>query len=76
MLNDRSTSFKNLKDSIKRGYFEPSSNEEDYPIEISDEKIENCKLLEEMFNKVYDEHSTSIAKARYFYLLYSASIKR
>lgn len=62
MIVEKSTSLKNLKESIKKGYFEPVSNEEDYPIEIPEERIEVCKKLEELFDKVYDEHSLSIAK--------------
>jgi hypothetical protein len=69
MLVEKSTSLKNLKESIKRGYFEPVSNEEDYPIEISEERIEVCKKLEEIFDKVYDEHSLSIAKVILKFLL-------
>lgn len=62
MMRDLNTSFKNVKESTQKLYFEPLSNDVDYPLEISEERMDRAKYLEGIFNNIYDEHSLSIAK--------------
>lgn len=55
----------NKESKINKTYFEPTSKDEDYPIEINDERSLRSKKLEEIFNTVYDDSSNILAKVSY-----------
>lgn len=67
LVSEQKTLTKDLKGTIQKGYFEPKTNDEDYPLEIHEERVENCQKLEKLYDWVFDENSTSIAKVNYSY---------
>ena len=69
MIKESSINLKNNSQNKFKKYFEPSSNEEDYPIEIDEIRQSMMPKIEEIFSDIYDEHSLSIAKVRRFYFI-------
>lgn len=54
------------ENKTSKSYFEPTSKDEDYPLEINEERSLRSKKLEEIFNSVFDDSSNILAKVRIF----------
>lgn len=50
-----------------KSYFDPTSKDEDYPLEINEERSLRSKKLEEIFNSVFDDSSNILAKVSFSY---------
>lgn len=62
---ERSNSpLRNKVDSNISSYFEPTSNDEDYPVEISEERLIVVKKIEKIYTTVFEEDSNILAKVR------------
>ena len=51
-------------------YFDKRIEEEDKPIEVSDEKQEKYERLDTFFEKIFDENSLNVAKVIIFNFIF------